>query len=56
MNVTTEQKTSETIFLRACVAGQELRPYAESLLAETQQKQTDGPLWMNLPVAMQCIG
>ncbi|MFH2134630.1 MAG: hypothetical protein ABII81_05555 [Pseudomonadota bacterium] len=62
MNTSTEQHVSETTFLglapflRASVAGQELRPYAESLLAEAQQRQTDGPLWMNLSVAMQCIG
>lgn len=62
MNATTEQNVSETTFLglapflRASVGGQELKPYAESLLAEAQQRQTDGPLWMNLSVAMQCIG
>ncbi len=62
MNTNTEQSISETTFLglapflRASVAGQDLKPYAESLLAEAQQKQTDGPLWMNLSVAMQCIG
>ncbi|MBA3022510.1 MAG: hypothetical protein KKB48_09125 [Gammaproteobacteria bacterium] len=62
MNASTEQNTSETTFLglapflRASVGGQELKPYAEALLAEAQQKQTDGPLWMNLSVAMQCIG
>lgn len=62
MNATTEQNTSETTFLglapflRASVSGQDLKPYAEALLAEAQQKQTDGPLWMNLSVAMQCIG
>ncbi|GAB5604368.1 ATP-grasp domain-containing protein [Sideroxyarcus sp. TK5] len=62
MNATTEQNTSETTFLglapflRASVSGQDLKPYAEALLAEAQQKQTDGQLWMNLSVAMQCIG
>lgn len=62
MNATTEQNISETTFLglapflRASVGGQELKPYAEALLAEAQQRQTDGPLWMNLSVAMQCIG
>lgn len=62
MNATTDQNVSETTFLglapflRASVGGQELKPYAESLLAEAQQRQTDGPLWMNLSVAMQCIG
>ncbi|MDD2702120.1 MAG: hypothetical protein PHH36_12930, partial [Sideroxydans sp.] len=62
MNATTEQNISETTFLglapflRASVGGQALKPHAEALLAEAQQRQTDGPLWMNLSVAMQCIG
>ena len=62
MNTTTDQTAPETVFLglapflRASTAGQELKPYAESLLAEAQQRQTDSPLWMNLSVAMQCIG
>ncbi len=62
MNTSTDQNASETAFLglapflRASAAGQEMKPYAESLLAEAQQRQTDSPLWMNLSVAMQCIG
>jgi glutathione synthase/RimK-type ligase-like ATP-grasp enzyme len=62
MNTSSEPNTTERTFLglapflRASISGQALQPYAEALLAEAQQHQTDGPLWMNLSVAMQCIG
>lgn len=62
MNATPDPNLAETTFLglapflRASISGQELKPHAEFLLTEAQQKQKDAPLWMNLSVAMQCIG
>lgn len=62
MNTTSEQPHSDTAFLglapflRVSVSGQDMKPYAESLLSAAQQNENDGPLWMNLSVAMQCIG
>lgn len=62
MNVSTEPNAAETVFLglapflRASIAGLDLRPTAQQMLAEAQQHHEDAPLWMNLSVAMQCIG
>ena len=43
-------------FLRANISGVDLRPLAQETLAQAERYQTDPELWMNLSVALQCIG
>lgn len=43
-------------FLRASIAGIDLRPLGQQILEQAGQNPTDAPLWMNLSVAVQCFG
>jgi len=43
-------------FLRMNIAGADLRPIAQDLLAKAQQDAADANLWMNLSTAMLCLG
>jgi glutathione synthase/RimK-type ligase-like ATP-grasp enzyme len=42
-------------FLRVNIAGTDLLPLGQEMLAQAQQNPNDAPLWMNLSVVMQCI-
>lgn len=42
-------------FLRINIAGMDLLPYGQEMLAQAQQNPLDAELWMNLSVVMQCI-
>lgn len=43
-------------YLRMSIAGTDLRPVAEELLAKAQQDMTDADLLMNLATVMLCLG
>ena len=43
-------------FLRASIAGQDLRTLGQEMLALANERADDAPLWMNLSLAMQCVG
>jgi len=43
-------------FLRASVAGIDLRPLVQEMVEVAGKNATDTALWMNLSVAMQCVG
>ncbi|HEX5364082.1 MAG TPA: hypothetical protein VFW59_07415 [Gallionella sp.] len=43
-------------FLRLSIAGADLQPVAQQLLALAQDNGDDANLWMNLSLAMQCLG
>lgn len=43
-------------FLRLSIAGDDLLPYGQQLLALAQQRPDDANLWMNLSLAMLCLG
>jgi len=43
-------------FLRLSIAGTELQPIGQEMLAQAERNATDAALWMNLSVVMQCIG
>lgn len=43
-------------FLRASISGEDLRPQAQNLLAQTAERPDDAPLLMNLSLALQCLG
>lgn len=43
-------------FLRTSIAGSDLRPIGREMLATAECNPDDANLWMNLSVAMQCIG
>jgi glutathione synthase/RimK-type ligase-like ATP-grasp enzyme len=43
-------------FLRMNIAGVDLRPIAQGLLAKAQQNAADANLWMNLSTVMLCVG
>ena len=43
-------------FLRLSIAGDDLLPYGQQLLALAQQRPDDASLWMNLSQAMLCLG
>jgi hypothetical protein len=43
-------------FLRLSIAGDDLLPYGQQLLALAQQRPDDANLWMNLAQAMLCLG
>ena len=43
-------------FLRASIAGQDLRTLGQEMLALANERGDDANLWMNLSLAMQCIG
>ena len=43
-------------FLRLSIAGDDLLPYGQQLLALAQQRPDDANLWMNLSQAMLCLG
>lgn len=42
-------------FLRMSIAGADLRPVAQALLAQATGAPGDANLWMNLSIAMQCL-
>ena len=43
-------------FLRLSIAGTDLRPLGQEMLAQAGQNATDATLWMNLSVIVQCFG
>ncbi len=43
-------------FLRSSIAGQDLRPFGQKLLALAREHPDDADLSMNLSLAMQCLG
>lgn len=43
-------------YLRASIAGIDLRPLGQQMLAQADLNPCDAALWMNLAVAMQCVG
>lgn len=43
-------------FLRTNVGGVDLRPLGQAMLEQAGQHPADAELWMNLSVAMQCLG
>jgi glutathione synthase/RimK-type ligase-like ATP-grasp enzyme len=43
-------------FLRTSVEGVDLLPIAQGMLEQAEQFPADAELWMNLSVAMQCVG
>ena len=43
-------------FLRLNIAGEELLPYGQQLLALAQQRPDDANLWLNLSLALLCLG
>jgi glutathione synthase/RimK-type ligase-like ATP-grasp enzyme len=43
-------------FLRMSIAGADLRPCGQELLALAGQRPDDANLWMNLALVMQCLG
>jgi glutathione synthase/RimK-type ligase-like ATP-grasp enzyme len=43
-------------FLRMSIAGADLRPCGQELLALAEQRPDDANLWMNLALVMQCLG
>lgn len=43
-------------FLRTSVEGVDLLPIAQEMLKQAEQFPSDAELWMNLSVAMQCVG
>lgn len=43
-------------FLRKSIAGCDLRPIAQDMLALAGEREDDANLWMNLSLAMQCLG
>ena len=43
-------------FLRMSIAGTDLLPYGQEMLALAEERPEDANLWMNLSLAMQCIG
>ena len=43
-------------FLRASIGGSDLRSMAQAMLSRAGERQEDACLWMNLSLAMQCIG
>ncbi len=43
-------------FLRTSIAGEDLRPMAQEMLALAGERGDDADLWMNLSLAMQCLG
>ena len=43
-------------FLRMSIAGVDLKPVAQDLLAQAQAAPRDANLWMNLSIAMLCLG
>ncbi|MDD4913251.1 MAG: hypothetical protein PHP57_13240 [Sideroxydans sp.] len=43
-------------YLRASIAGVDLRPLGQEMLAQAELNPADAALWMNLSVAMQCVG
>lgn len=42
-------------FLRASIAGADLRPFIQEMLAMAEQQPDDANLWMNLAIAMLCM-
>ncbi len=42
-------------FLRMSIAGTDLKPVCQQLLAQAQQHPEQANLWMNLSIAMQCL-
>lgn len=42
-------------FLRASIAGTDLRPFSQDMLALAEQRPDDANLWMNLAIAMLCM-
>ena len=43
-------------FLRMSIAGTDLLPYGQQMLALADERPDDANLWMNLSLAMQCLG
>ena len=43
-------------FLRLSIAGSDLLPYGQEMLALAEERPDDANLWMNLSLAMQCLG
>ncbi|WP_301101384.1 hypothetical protein [Propionivibrio sp.] len=43
-------------FLRMSIAGVDLLPYAQEMLALAEERPDDANLWMNLSLAVQCLG
>ena len=43
-------------FLRLSIAGSDLLPYGQEMLALAEARSDDANLWMNLSLAMQCLG
>ena len=43
-------------FLRMSIAGNNLLPYGQQLLALAGERPDDANLWMNLSLVMQCLG
>ena len=43
-------------FLRLSIAGDDLLPYGQQMLALAGERPDDANLWMNLSLAMQCLG
>lgn len=43
-------------FLRMSIAGTDLQPLCREMLAQAEDNATDAGLWMNLSIAMLCIG
>jgi glutathione synthase/RimK-type ligase-like ATP-grasp enzyme len=43
-------------FLRASIAGTDLRPLGQELLEKAQHDENDAELWLNLSIVMQCLG
>ncbi|WP_194161655.1 ATP-grasp domain-containing protein [Extensimonas vulgaris] len=42
-------------FLRMSIAGEDLRPLAQALLAQVDRSPDDATLWLNLSLVMQCL-
>ena len=43
-------------FLRMSIAGDDLLPYGQEMLALAAERPADANLWMNLSLALQCLG
>ena len=43
-------------FLRRSIAGEDLMPLAQALLVEAAENQNRAEAWMNLAVALECVG
>jgi len=43
-------------FLRASIAGTDLRPLGQEMLSRAGQNTADAELWLNLSVIVQCFG